>query len=153
MNLELPSSKRYFRIGEVSRITGVKPHVLRYWESEFGIVSPEKTRSNQRIYDRDDLALIMEIKRLLYDEKYTIIGAKKRIRDIKKEKKQLDIPFSEQGDIMALIKGELEGIRQWVNPFLSEFCRGVAQPGSAHAWGAWGRGFESRRPDQIKKQG
>ena len=54
----------------------------------------------------------MEIKRLLYDEKYTIIGAKKRIRDIKREKKQLDIPFSEQGDIMALIKSELEGIRE-----------------------------------------
>lgn len=111
MNLELPSSKRYFRIGEVSRITGVKPHVLRYWETEFGIVSPEKTRSNHRIYDRDDLLLIMEIKRLLYEEKYTIVGAKKRIREIKREKKQLDIPFSEQADIMASIKGELVKIK------------------------------------------
>ncbi len=112
MNLELPSAKRYFRIGEVSKITGVKPHVLRYWETEFGIVSPDKTRSNHRIYDREDLALIMEIKRLLYDERYTIIGAKKRIREIKREKKQLDIPFSEQGDIMATIKAELEEIRE-----------------------------------------
>ncbi|MEK7850541.1 MAG: MerR family transcriptional regulator [Deltaproteobacteria bacterium] len=110
--MELPSAKRYFRIGEVSKITGVKPHVLRYWETEFGIVSPDKTRSNHRIYDREDLALIMEIKRLLYDERYTIIGAKKRIREIKREKKQLDIPFSEQGDIMATIKAELEEIRE-----------------------------------------
>jgi len=112
MSLELPSSKRYFRIGEVSRITGVKPHILRYWESEFGIVSPEKTRSNQRIYDREDLDLIMEIKKLLYDERYTIVGAKKRIRDIKRQRKQLDIPFSEQGDIMASIKRELEEIKE-----------------------------------------
>lgn len=112
MNVELPSSKRYFRIGEVSRITGVKPHVLRYWETEFGIVSPDKTRSNHRIYDREDVALIFEIKRLLYDEKYTIIGAKKRIRELKSEKRQLDIPFSGQDDIMASIKRELEEIRE-----------------------------------------
>lgn len=112
MNLELPSPKRYFRIGEVSKITGVKPHVLRYWETEFGIVSPDKTRSNHRIYDREDLALIMEIKRLLYEERYTIAGAKNRIREIKRERKQLDIPFSEEGDIMASIKTELEGIRE-----------------------------------------
>lgn len=112
MNLELPSPKRYFRIGEVSKITGVKPHVLRYWETEFGIVSPDKTRSNHRIYDREDLALIMEIKRLLYEERYTIAGAKNRIREIKRERKQLDIPFSEQGDIMSTIKGELEKIKE-----------------------------------------
>lgn len=112
MNLELPSSKRYFRIGEVSRITGVKPHVLRYWETEFRIVSPDKTRSNHRIYDRDDLVLIMEIKRLLCEERYTIAGVKKRIAGIKRERKQLDIPFSEQGDIMASIKVELERIKE-----------------------------------------
>ncbi|MDO8445259.1 MAG: MerR family transcriptional regulator [Deltaproteobacteria bacterium] len=115
MNLELPSTKRYFRIGEVSKITGVKPHVLRYWETEFRIVSPDKTRSNHRIYDRDDLALIMEIRRLLYEEKYTIAGAKNRVREIKREKKQLDIPFSEQADIMTSIKGELERIKEMLN--------------------------------------
>jgi DNA-binding transcriptional MerR regulator len=109
--MELPP-KRYFRIGEVSRITGVRPHVLRYWESEFGLVSPDKTRSNQRIYDREDLAIIMEIKRLLCEERYTIAGAKKRIREIKREREQLDIPFSEQGGIMATIKGELEEIKE-----------------------------------------
>lgn len=71
--------KLYFRIGEVSDLTGVQPHVLRYWESEFDIVSPQKSKSNQRLYRRKDVELILEIKRLLYDEKFTIAGARKRL--------------------------------------------------------------------------
>ncbi|MCZ7585610.1 MAG: MerR family transcriptional regulator [Deltaproteobacteria bacterium] len=69
--------KIYFKIGEVSDMTGVKPHVLRYWESEFEIFRPAKTASNQRLYKQRDLDLIFEIKRLLYDERFTIAGAKK----------------------------------------------------------------------------
>ena len=78
--MEIPSDKRYFRIGEVSRIIGVEPYVLRYWESEFPEIKPDRADSKQRTYQRKDLEIIMEIKSLLYDEKLTIEGAKKRLR-------------------------------------------------------------------------
>ena len=76
----IPGDKRFFRIGEVSRIIGVEPYVLRYWESEFPQIRPRRADSNQRTYQRKDLETIMEIKRLLYEEKMTIEGAKKRLR-------------------------------------------------------------------------
>lgn len=78
--MEVPSDKRYFRIGEVSRILGVKSHVLRYWESEFPQIRPGRADSNQRTYQKRDLEIILEIKRLLYDDKMTIEGAKKRLK-------------------------------------------------------------------------
>ncbi|MBI5968753.1 MAG: MerR family transcriptional regulator, partial [Deltaproteobacteria bacterium] len=67
--------KLYYKIGEVSEITGVEPYVLRYWESEFKIVTPARTNSKHRLYRRRDLELILEIKKLLYEEKFTIAGA------------------------------------------------------------------------------
>lgn len=83
--LEIPN-KLYFKIGEVSELTGIKPYVLRYWESEFNIVKPSKTRSNQRLYRRKEVELILEIKRLLYEDKFTIAGAKKVLQDKTKDK-------------------------------------------------------------------
>ena len=74
--------KRYYRIGEVSRITGVKPYVLRYWESEFRWMSPQKSRSKQRLYRRRDIDMILLIKKLLYEQRYTIAGARKKLREI-----------------------------------------------------------------------
>jgi DNA-binding transcriptional MerR regulator len=74
--------KQYFKIGEVSRITGVKPHVLRYWESEFAAIRPQKTRTNQRLYRRRDVELLLLIKQLLYQEGFTIAGANKRLREL-----------------------------------------------------------------------
>ncbi len=76
--------KRYFRIGEVCEITGLKPHVLRYWETEFKQVRPNKTRSNQRLYRKKDVETILLIKNLLYDQKFTIAGAKARLDQGKK---------------------------------------------------------------------
>ncbi len=76
------SDKRYYRIGEVSRITGVKPYVLRYWESEFRWMSPQKSRSKQRLYRRKDIEMILLIRRLLHEERYTIAGARKRLREL-----------------------------------------------------------------------
>jgi len=77
-----PDGKLYYRIGEVSRITGVKPYVLRYWESEFRWMSPQKSRSKQRLYRRRDIEMILLIRRLLHQERYTIAGARKRLRDL-----------------------------------------------------------------------
>lgn len=71
--------KLYYRIGEVAAITSLRPSVLRFWETEFGMLQPRKSRSGQRLYSQDDLVLIQDIKRLLYVEKLTIEGARKRL--------------------------------------------------------------------------
>lgn len=74
--------KLYFKIGEVAEITGVKPYVLRYWESEFKMVNPSKSRSRQRLYRKSDVELIFKIKELLYEDRYTINGARKKLKDM-----------------------------------------------------------------------
>ncbi len=73
--------KLFYKIGEVGRITGVEPYVLRYWESEFPFLRPRKSRSGQRLYVKKDIETILEIKKLLYDERYTIEGVKKKFAD------------------------------------------------------------------------
>jgi DNA-binding transcriptional MerR regulator len=80
-NQELPEipGKRYFTIGEVSELCAVKPHVLRYWEQEFPQLKPVKRRGNRRYYQRDDVLTIRQIRSLLYDQGYTIGGARKRM--------------------------------------------------------------------------
>jgi DNA-binding transcriptional MerR regulator len=109
----------YYRIGEVSRITGLKPHVLRYWESEFKVIKPHKGGSLQRLYRRKDLDLIVKIKKLLYEEGFTIAGAKKKIRDLERlENKQLKLKLIEKKsdgkdhELLASVKEELKGIRR-----------------------------------------
>jgi DNA-binding transcriptional MerR regulator len=78
MDASIPD-KVYFRIGEVSRILGVEPYVIRYWESEFTAVKPVRTRSDQRLYRRRDVEMLLTIKHLLYVEHFTIIGAKRKL--------------------------------------------------------------------------
>ena len=82
-NNELPASpgKRYFTRGEVSELCAVKPHVLRYWEQEFPQLKPVKRRGNRRYYQRDDVMTIRQIRSLLYDQGYTIGGARQRMTD------------------------------------------------------------------------
>jgi len=75
-------AKRYYRIGEVSRITDVKPYVLRYWESEFRWMAPQKSRSKQRLYRQRDIDMILLIKKLLYEQRFTIAGARKKLREL-----------------------------------------------------------------------
>jgi len=78
----LESDKLYYRIGEVSRITGVKAHVLRYWETEFRWMAPPKSRSKQRLYRKRDIEFVWLLKRLLWEERYTIAGARQRIQEL-----------------------------------------------------------------------
>jgi DNA-binding transcriptional MerR regulator len=73
--------KLYYRIGEVSEIVGVEPHVLRYWETEFRSIRPQKSRKGQRIYSRRDVDRLLKVKDLLYAHGFTIAGARKRLRD------------------------------------------------------------------------
>ncbi len=77
--------KTYYRIGEVARITRVKPYVLRFWESEFKMMSPPKSRSKQRMYRRRDIETILAIKKLLYEQGFTIKGARKRLAESMRE--------------------------------------------------------------------
>ncbi len=71
--------KLFYKIGEVGKIAGVQTYVLRYWETEFPFLKPRKSRSGQRVYTRKDLDVVFEIKRLLYEERYTIEGVRKRL--------------------------------------------------------------------------
>ena len=78
--LELGTDKLYFKIGEVAEIVGVAAHVLRYWESEFSLIKPQKSRSQQRVYRRKDVENLLRIKHLLYERKFTIAGARQELR-------------------------------------------------------------------------
>jgi DNA-binding transcriptional MerR regulator len=76
----LPSDKLYFKIGEVAKLVGVKPYVLRYWETEFSILKPGKTKSKHRLYRRKDVETLLRIKQLLHDERFTIEGARRQLK-------------------------------------------------------------------------
>lgn len=112
-NAELPviPGKRYFTIGEVSELCMVKPHVLRYWEQEFPQLKPVKRRGNRRYYQRQDVVMIRQIRSLLYEQGYTIGGARQQMSDDSPES-ETSVPHA------ALIKemiAELEGVLQVLN--------------------------------------
>ncbi len=108
-NNELPAipSKRYFTIGEVSELCGVKPHVLRYWEQEFSQLKPVKRRGNRRYYQRHDVILIRQIRSLLYDQGFTIGGARQQLTgETAKE------DTSQSNQLAKQIRIELESLLQ-----------------------------------------
>jgi DNA-binding transcriptional MerR regulator len=109
---DLPD-KLYFKIGEVAKIVGVKPYVLRYWETEFSVIRPGKTRSQHRLYRRRDVEALLEIKRLLHAERYTIEGAKRRLKSVGRvlgaaaapePRPQLPLPLGERTYRNALVR-------------------------------------------------
>ena len=106
-NDELPPipGKRYFTIGEVSDLCAVKPHVLRYWEQEFPQLKPVKRRGNRRYYQRQDVLIIRQIRSLLYDEGFTIGGARQRLTG---DDAKSDVTQSQQ--IIKQIRMELEQV-------------------------------------------
>lgn len=114
------SDKMFYQIREVSRMEGIKPHVLRYWETEFPQLRPEKGSTGQRIYREKDLKLIRRIKALLYQEKYTIAGAKRRLSaETRPEKVQLDLSLGlRENQILNTIlkaKAELQALLHMLN--------------------------------------
>ena len=104
-NAQLPviPGKRYFTIGEVSELCGVKPHVLRYWEQEFPQLKPVKRRGNRRYYQRQDVLVIRQIRGLLYDQGFTIGGARQRLAG---DEAREDVTQSQQ--IVKQLRVELE---------------------------------------------
>ncbi len=79
---DVPNDTRFYRIGEVSRLTALKPFVLRYWETEFPMLEPVKSPSGHRLYRQEDVDLVLKIKRLLYDEGFTIAGARRHLQEM-----------------------------------------------------------------------
>ena len=116
---EMIPDKLFFKIGEVADITGTKPHVLRYWESEFKVLKPVKNTSGQRVYRRKDVEQVLEIKRLLYEEGYTIAGAKKKLSARKGSRKAVEplrgegpaVPDAERARLVSLLDEIEEGLR------------------------------------------
>jgi DNA-binding transcriptional MerR regulator len=107
--------KLYFKIGEVAELTGVKTHVLRYWETEFSTFKPTKSRTNQRLYRRKDIEFILRIKDLLYNQGFTIAGAKKKLREPAAiVAPQLSLPLSDapKSGIIAEIRQDLLRLRR-----------------------------------------
>jgi DNA-binding transcriptional MerR regulator len=112
---EIPD-KLYFKIGEVSDLLGVEPYVLRYWETEFGTLSPKKSGTGHRLYRRKDVELLLRIKHLLYDRKFTIEGARQSLHEEARSPKTRAVKTATvQRDLFAAdplpeIRRELEGI-------------------------------------------
>lgn len=115
--------KLYFRIGEVAKLIGVKPYVLRYWETEFSEISPVKSKTKQRLYKRQDVELILRIRDLLYNRKFTIQGAKKIINENKKvlSHKQITLGLSldEDHKITGATRAALDGVLADMDDFIN----------------------------------
>jgi len=105
--------KVYYSIGEVCELTGLKPHVLRYWESQFPELKPYKNRAGNRVFRPQEIEMVLLVKQLLYEEKFTLEGARKRLREMKR----LGSLESERQEVLApgLVQGireELESLRE-----------------------------------------
>lgn len=113
---EIPD-KLYFKIGEVSELLGVEPYVLRYWESEFAVLSPKKSGTGHRLYRRKDVELLLRIKHLLYEKKYTIEGARLALHAESKAPKPPRTPKRVQQELFS--EDPLPGIRKELNEILA----------------------------------
>lgn len=117
-------NKLYFRIGEVATLLEIKPYVLRYWETEFPEIKPSKSKSGQRLYKKRDVELLWMIRDLLYEERFTIDGARKRLKEIVREgsaaegspshlsepKPVVTLPAETSKKVLAKIKKDLEDV-------------------------------------------
>ena len=113
MNPESILKKEYYSMGEVCDLTGLKPHVLRYWETQFDVLHPVKNRAGNRVFRAADIEHVLLVKRLLYDEKYTIEGARQKLQEMRAggqlvEKRQ-DVV---EPELLATMRAELEALRQ-----------------------------------------
>jgi len=121
---ELPD-KRYFKIGEVCELAGLKAHVLRYWETEFKELKPPKGRSQQRLYRRQDIETVLRIKELLYEKRFTIAGAKQALKESAPAKKgkpksdfeqlRLDFDPNDYKGILRSVFQELQALRSEID--------------------------------------
>ncbi|MFZ2949559.1 MAG: MerR family transcriptional regulator [Desulfuromonadaceae bacterium] len=109
------TEKMYYKIGEVAEIAGVRTSVLRFWESEFSFLKPVKSSSGQRIYSKNEVDLVLQVKHLLYDEKFTIEGVKKRINTkgklVKAEDLSDGVAVTDYSEVLKAVRNELKVLR------------------------------------------
>jgi len=113
MKIEIPD-KLYFKIGEVAKLAEVPTHVLRYWETEFTGIRPKRANSKQRLYRKQDVELILNVKTLLHEQGYTIAGAKKFIdsgQEVQSKAAQSNLPYRDISDKLSTIKQELQELQ------------------------------------------
>jgi DNA-binding transcriptional MerR regulator len=104
--------KQFYSINEAAKILELPPYVLRYWEKEFKMLRPKKNRAGRRVYTRREIEIVMNIKKLLYEEGFTIEGARKKLVTMKKEDiEQIPLPFKKPKDIIAEVKQELKELK------------------------------------------
>ena len=107
------AKREYYSMGEVCSLTGLRPHVLRYWETQFDVLHPVKNRAGNRVFRAGDIEQVLLVKHLLYEQKYTIDGARKKLSDLRKgdqlkdERRQVMKP-----ELLATMRGELEELRE-----------------------------------------
>ena len=111
------AKKAYYSIGEVCDLTGLKDHVLRYWETQFDVLNPTKNRAGNRVYRPKEIELIVLVKHLLYEEKYTIEGARKKLQEMRKagelEEELQDVL---EPEVVAGLKAELRELLEILTP-------------------------------------
>ncbi|MBI4540376.1 MAG: MerR family transcriptional regulator [Gemmatimonadetes bacterium] len=109
--------KAYYSIGEVCELTGLKPHVLRYWETQFSVLNPTKNRSGNRVYQPPEIKLILLVKHLLYEEKYTIEGARRKLERLRRgEGRHEPLERVLQPEFLAGIKKDLSELLELLTP-------------------------------------
>jgi DNA-binding transcriptional MerR regulator len=109
----LPTGKLYYSISEVSDLVGVKPHVLRYWETQFKMLRPRKGRGGARMYRKRDVEVLFDIRQLLYDQRFTIAGARRKILDDKQDPRdQIELPFTklDREETIRALKKDMESL-------------------------------------------
>jgi len=108
----IPTGRLYYSISEVSDMIGVKPHVLRYWETQFKMLRPKKGRGGARMYRKRDVEILFEVKQLLYDHKFTIAGARRKLLDERGTKEQMELTFArtDREEMLRALRRDLEGL-------------------------------------------
>jgi len=123
----LPTGKLYYSISEVSDLVGVKPHVLRYWETQFKMLRPRKGRGGARMYRKRDIEVLFDIKQLLYDQRFTIAGARRKILDDRHDgKDQIEMPFTklDKEETIRALKKDMESLLSMLKQDFSKRARG-----------------------------
>ena len=153
-NDELPPipGKRYFTIGEVSDLCGVKPHVLRYWETQFDILRPTKNRAGNRVYRPKDIELVLLVKNLLYEQKYTIEGANQKLLDMRREGELEDGQQEIVGpEFLASMKKELEDLsKRYGDERKTTIIRSLGRAESLATWAIVNRDIQPQRLRQRR---
>jgi DNA-binding transcriptional MerR regulator len=108
----IPTGRLYYSISEVSDMIGVKPHVLRYWETQFKMLRPKKGRGGARMYRKRDVEILFEVKQLLYDHRFTIAGARRKLLDDRGSKEQMELTFArtDREEMLRALRKDLEGL-------------------------------------------